>query len=107
MTEGAPGGRSLFGSLGYSWLTDSATYTLENGVTASGGVDWKPDPYRSFGFSLAYRQAVAVGLAPQVTLSPYLTRRFSGNWGVTLYAMAGLTDASPRLGGGLWLSLYR
>lgn len=100
-------GFMLFGSAGYSWLGSLPNYQLENGVMASGGVNYKPTPNQNIGVSLGYRQPVAQGVKAQVVVSPYLTYRVRKNWGITVYAIAGLTDASPSLGGGLRLSLFK
>ena len=100
-------GFMLFGSVGYSWLGSLPNYQLKNGVTASGGVNYKPTPNQNIGVSLGYRQPVSAGVEPQVVVSPYLTYRIRKQWGVTLYGLAGLTSASPRVGGGLRLSLFR
>lgn len=100
-------GFMLFGSAGYSWLGSLPTYQLKNGVMASGGLNYKPTPNQNIGVSLGYRQPVTQGVKAQVVVSPYLTYRVQKNWGITVYGLAGLTDASPRLGGGLRLSLFR
>ena len=98
---------SWFGSLGYSWLGDSSVYDLRNGVAGYVGANLAPTPERNLGFSLAYRARAAAGLDPQLSFNPYLTQRFAKDWGVTLYATAGMTSASPRLGAGLSLSWFR
>lgn len=96
----------LFGSLGYSWLGSPAAYRLENGLTASGGFNLRPSDDQNYGVSLAYREPVAAGLQGQAVVSPYMTYRVSRTFGLTLYGMAGLNDASPRWGAGLRLSLF-
>jgi hypothetical protein len=96
----------LFGSLGYSWLGSPAAYQLEHGVAASGGLNFRPDDNQNYGVSAAWREPVAVGLEGQTVISPYMTYRVSRRFGLTLYGMAGLNDASPRVGGGLRLSVF-
>ena len=96
----------LFGSLGYSWLGSPAAYQLEHGVAASGGLNFRPDDNQNYGVSAAWREPVAVGLDGQAVVSPYMTYRVSPRFGLTLYGMAGLNDASPRVGGGLRLSVF-
>lgn len=96
----------LFGTLGYSWLGSPAAYQLEHGVSASGGLNFRPDDNQNYGISAAWREPVAVGLDGQAVISPYMTYRVSRRIGLTLYGMAGLNDASPRAGGGLRLSVF-
>lgn len=96
----------LFGSVGYSWLGSPDQYDLENGITASGGFNLRPNDKTNLGVSGAWREPVAAGLDGQAIVSPYLTYRVSQRLGLTFYGMAGLNDASPRLGGGLRLSVY-
>lgn len=96
----------LFGSVGYSWLGSPAAYRLKNGVTASGGFNLRPAANQNYGVSVAYREPVAEGLQGQAVVSPYMTYRFSHRFGVTLYGLAGLNDASPRIGAGLRLTLF-
>lgn len=97
----------LFGTVGYSWLGSPAQYALKNGVMASGGLNLRPDDSQNYGVSLAWREPVAAGYAGQAVVSPYMTYRINKHFGITLYGMAGLNDASPRAGGGLRLSLFQ
>jgi hypothetical protein len=99
-------GTMLFGSVGYSWLGSPAAYRLRNGVTASGGINFRPADNQNYGVSVAYREPVADGLKGQAVVSPYMTYRMSKLLGVTLYGMAGLNDASPRIGAGLRLTIF-
>lgn len=100
-------GVMLFGSLGYSWLGSPAAYQLENGITASGGFNFRPSDNQNYGVSIAYREPVAAGLKGQAVVSPYMTYRFNPRFGLTLYGMGGLNDASPRIGAGLRLSVFQ
>ncbi|HKT75572.1 MAG TPA: transporter [Sphingobium sp.] len=95
-----------FGSVGYSWLGSPAVYHLKNGVAASGGLNYRPASNQNYGVSLAYREPIATGLKGQAVVSPYMSYRFTKSWGVTLYGIGGLNDASPRIGGGLRLSIF-
>ena len=98
---------TLFGSVGYSWLTSPAAYQLNNGLTASGGINLRAAPTTNLGVSVAYREPVATGLQGQAVVSPYLTHRFGNSVGLTFYGVAGLNDASPRIGAGMRLSIIR
>lgn len=96
----------LFGSVGYSWLGSPAAYKLENGITATAGLNLRPSASTNLGASFAYRERVAAGLKGQAVISPYMTYRLNQRFGLTLYGMAGLNNASPRLGAGFRLSLF-
>lgn len=100
-------GLMLFGSLGYSWLGSPATYQLENGIAASAGLNFRPADDQNYGASIAYREPVAAGLKGQAVVSPYMTYRFDQRFGLTLYGMAGLNDASPRIGAGIRISVFQ
>lgn len=100
-------GFMLFGSFGYSWLGSPASYRLENGITASGGFNFRPADNQNYGVSIAYREPVATGLKGQAVVSPYMTYRFDKRFGLTLYGMGGLNDASPRIGAGVRLSVFQ
>lgn len=100
-------GLMLFGSFGYSWLGSPTEYQLENGITASGGVNYGPATNQNYGVSVAYREPVAAGLKGQAVVSPYMTYRFDQRFGLTLYGMAGLNDASPRIGAGIRISVFQ
>ena len=98
---------TLFGSVGYSWLGSPAAYQLKDGITGYGGLNLRPDPAMNLGASVSYREPVATGLSGQAAVSPYLTYRFSQHLGLTAYGLAGLNDASPRIGAGLRLTLFQ
>lgn len=97
----------LFGSIGYSWLGSPAAYRLRDGLTASGGVNFRPASSQNYGVSIAYREPVADGLKGQAVVSPYMTYRVSKLLGLTLYGMAGLNNASPRVGAGVRLTVFQ
>ena len=99
-------GAMLFGSVGYSWLGSPAAYQLNNGITATAGINFKPSSATDMGASFSYREPVATGLQSQEVIAPYLTHRISNRFGITVYGLAGLNEASPRFGAGLRLSLF-
>ncbi|HKT85318.1 MAG TPA: transporter [Novosphingobium sp.] len=100
-------GTMLFGSAGYSWLGSPAAYQLEDGIAASGGINYRPASNQNYGASFYYREPIAAGLKSQEIVSPYMTYRVSKLLGLTLYGMAGLNDASPRIGAGLRLTVFQ
>jgi hypothetical protein len=96
----------LLGSVGYQWLGDFGSIKLEDGVVASAGVNYKPTVDSSIGAALAYRQEYFHGLGDSFSLSPYFVSNFGGMWRISGYGLVGLTDASPRWGGGIRIGLY-
>lgn len=96
----------LFGSVGYSWLGSPALYRLEDGVTASAGLNYRSAGHGNYGIVYGYRTPVVAGLPGQALISPYMTYRLNRLFGVTLYGMAGLTSISPRIGAGLRVSVF-
>lgn len=97
----------LFGTVGYSWLGSPAAYQLKDGILASGGLNFRPAQNQNYGVSVAYREPIVAGLRGQAVVSPYMTYRVSKRFGLTFYGVAGLNDASPRIGGGLRLTLFQ
>jgi hypothetical protein len=97
----------LFASAGHSWLGQPADYELRNGVTGAVAANYFRSESQTLGLAMAYRERFADDLKPQLTLSPYLVQRVSPSWGLTVYGTAGLTSASPRLGAGFRITLFR
>lgn len=97
---------TLFGSVGYSWVGSPAAYQLENGLTASGGLNFRPVSNQNYGVSVAYREPYTIGRPGYAVVSPYMTYRFTRLLGLTLYGVAGLNNASPRLGAGLRITVF-
>lgn len=97
---------TLLGSVGYQWLGKSATYPLKSGLTGMLGADVKTSPDVDVGVSASYSAKVIAGQSDQVTLTPYMAWRANRNWGVTAYALAGLTRSSPDYGAGFQLTYY-
>ncbi len=96
----------LFGSVGYQWLSDFKTFHLENGVMASLGLNFKPRNSVGVGASVSYREQYFTGFGPQYSASPYAFWNFDDHWRVTGYGSFGFSQASPRIGGGLRLTLF-
>lgn len=96
----------LFASAGYQVLGDYGTYELEDGIVASGGLNYISSQSLSLGFGVNYRQQYYQGLGDYVSISPYLQWNIGGMWRITGYGLVGLTEASPRFGAGLRLGLH-
>lgn len=97
----------LFGSVGYQWLGNFRSFELKNGVLASAGVNFKPGQTTSLGLTASYRAEYWQGLGDAISLSPYFLWNFDKNWRITAYGVFGLSDASPRAGGGLRLAFFQ
>lgn len=97
----------LFGSLGYQWLGSSLTFPLKSGVRATAGLNYKPQDNVAAGAVLDYRQSYETGLPDYFALDPYLLWRFAADWGVSAYAVIGLSNASPSWGSGFRVIFYQ
>ena len=96
----------LMASAGYQWLGGSDVYRLKDGPTGMVGFNYKATSAVDAGATLNFTSRIAEGLDHQLFVSPYVTWRLSKRWGVTAYALAGLTRSSPSAGGGLQLTVY-
>jgi len=97
----------LFGSLGYSWLSDFRGFNLEDGVTATGGVNFKSSDSTNIGISANYRQAYYRTLDDQFSLTPYAVWTFAEHWRLSGYGVVGFTNSSPNIGGGARLIFFQ
>jgi hypothetical protein len=97
----------LMASAGYQWLGSSDLYHLSDGPTGMVGFNYKASPAVDAGATLNFTSRIAQDLNHQIYVSPYLTWRVNSLFGVTGYALAGLTRSSPSGGGGIQLTFYR
>jgi hypothetical protein len=94
-------------AVGYQWLGRSDRYNLRDGPTGMIGFNYKTSPSVDAGATLNFTSRIADGLDHQIFVSPYVTWRASRLWGLTAYALAGMTRSSPSGGGGFQLTFYR
>ena len=97
-------GLTAYGSLGYLWVGDINTIQLHSGAHATAGADFKFLSY-GIGAMVDLQQSAWAGAPNLATLNPYVTWRFLGPVGLTLYTTIGMTRASPNHGVGLRLTL--
>jgi len=97
----------LSGLVGYQWLGDFQNFGLKDGMVGNLGLNLRPNDTTAMGVTLAYRQEPWEGIGEQVSLAPYIAWRIRQDWGVTAYGTVGLTEASPRFGTGLRLTLFK
>lgn len=67
------------------------------------GLNWKQSAADSLGAMLDYRAATYAGNDPRRELTAYWARKFSPEWKLQTYAVAGAGDASPDWGLGVML----
>jgi hypothetical protein len=97
----------LMASAGYQWLGSSDLYHLQSGPTGMVGFNYKASSAVDAGATLNFTNRIAEDLDHQLYVSPYLTWLVNPLFGVTGYALAGLTRSSPSAGGGIQLTFYR
>jgi Putative MetA-pathway of phenol degradation len=105
---------SLNGSLGYTAVGSSNYVKLKKNqvLVAFGGVykideDWSVGADFDSGGQGAHSVKVlrSVSGVSTRTLTEYVTYKFSGSWKLELYALEGLSNASPDFGGGALVTL--
>ena len=96
----------LFGSVGYQWLGSPTGFPLTSGFHATAGVNFQPQSNIAWGATLDYREKYEATLPDYVALDPYALWRFADNFGISIYAIAGLSNSAPRFGAGLRLIFY-
>jgi hypothetical protein len=97
----------LMASAGYQWLGSSDLYHLQSGPTGMVGFNYRATSAVDAGATVNFTSRIAEDLDHQLYVSPYLTWRVNRLFGVTGYALAGLTRSSPSAGGGIQLTFYR
>ena len=97
----------FFGSLGYSWLSDFRGFNLEDGVTATGGLNLKSSNSTNIGVSANYRQTYYQTLDDQFSLTPYALWTFAKRLRLSGYGLVGFTNSSPNIGGGVRVILFQ
>lgn len=89
------------GSVGYTLRGDPTGIDLENVFMASVGGTYKFTPDVKSGLFFDYRESALAGSDDIQELSGFVSRRISDDWRIQVYALTGLSDSSPDLGGGL------
>jgi hypothetical protein len=97
---------TLIATGGYQRLGDPAGAVLEDGLLASAGANLKLTPATDLGLVLDHRNRPIATLEDQRSLIPYVSRRLTPAFGVTGYAVLGLTNSSPDRSLGLQLTHF-
>ena len=75
----------LFASAGYQIFGDLPGTELEDGIVASGGINYTASMSIALGFGVNYRQQYYQGLGDYVSFSPYVQWSLGGMWRITGY----------------------
>jgi len=100
----AIGAFTAFGTIGYRWYGDPAGIDLRNVPYAAVGASYRVSQPTSVGFVYDWRNRIVQGGARVSELTAYVSRKFSADWKLQVYAVKGFTDGSPDFGGGLTLA---
>ncbi len=92
-----------FATLGYRHIGKTERYQLQDTWFVSGGLAYYLNDYASVGFSYDLRRSATIDIANLQELQAFVDYQISGNWGIYIYAIKGLSDSSPDGGGGFQL----
>lgn len=98
------GALTPFGTLGYRRYGDPEGVDLRNVPYASVGAAYRISQPMSAGFVYDWRDRIVEGRNRVSELTVYVSRKFSADWKLQVYAVRGYSDASPEVGGGLSLA---
>ncbi len=93
-----------FGTLGYRKYGDPEGIDLRNVPYAAVGASYRVSQVTSAGLAYDWRNRIVQGGAGVSELTAYVSRKFSGDWKLQVYAVKGFADGSPDFGGGLTLA---
>ncbi len=94
---------TLFGTLGWTKKGDPAGVDFRNPWFASVGFSNKLSDANSWGASYDYRQKLTSGGDPISEAMLFVAHRYSKEWRMQAYALAGFSDASPDFGLGAFV----
>ena len=100
----AIGAFTPFGTLGYRRYGDPEGVDLRNVVYGTLGSSYRMSQPTTVGLVYDWRDRIVQGRDRVSELTAYVSRRFSGDWKLQLYAVRGFTDASPDFGAGTALA---
>ena len=94
-----------FASIGYRFVGQPETFTLNDTWIASAGAAYYFSNKASIGVSYDYKEAASALAEDSKEIFAYLDVKATKKWGIVLYGIAGLSDGSPDFGAGLQLKL--
>ena len=100
------GGVNFFATLGYRWYGDPPGFEFRDVPYGAIGAARRLEGGSTIGVSYDYRPRISDGGAAISEATLFWVTRFSREWKMQLYAIAGFSDASPDAGAGAVLE-YR
>ncbi len=91
---------TVFGGVGYTQYGSSAYIPLHNGANANVGASFRFSKNNSAGAYYYYRQRISDYGYQQSEVTGYFNHHFSDTMRLQVYALAGLSNGSPDVGGG-------
>ena len=96
-----------FATIGYRFLTDSATYQLRDGVYASAGGSFRVSDPTAIGLSVDWRSRIVAGGEQAFESTFFVSHNPTDRWNLVGYVLKGFTDASADVGVGGLVSYRR
>lgn len=94
---------TLFGTLGFKKMGDPDGTDLKDPFYVSLGWSFRASQETALGLSYDFRQKIQEGGAPFRDVTAFLTHKLDQNWKLQTYLVSGFSEASPDLGGGLFV----
>lgn len=94
---------TLFGTLGYKKMGDPAGTDLQDPVYVSVGWSFRATKASALGLSYDFRQKIQDGGSPIREVTGFVTHKLDPNWKLQGYLVSGYSNASPDLGGGVFV----
>jgi hypothetical protein len=94
------GAVTAFGSLGYRWYGDPPGTHLQNVFYGALGASYRMSSQTSVGLAYDFRPRITPSGGQRSEATAFLSQRFSPNWKLQFYALAGFSRASPDFGAG-------
>ncbi|MBS1143444.1 MAG: hypothetical protein H6R14_850 [Proteobacteria bacterium] len=94
---------TLFGTLGYKKMGDPDGTDLKDPFYASLGWSFRATPSSALGLSYDYRQKVQESGSPIRELTGFVTHKLDPHWKLQGYLVSGYSNASPDVGGGVFV----
>jgi hypothetical protein len=94
---------TLFGTVGYKKMGDPDGTDLKDPFYVSLGWSFRASQASALGLSYDFRQKVQDGGAPIREVTGFVTHKLDPNWKLQGYLVSGYSNASPDLGGGVFV----
>jgi hypothetical protein len=94
-----------FASLGYRFVGQPDSFTLNDTLIASAGAAYYFSNKASIGASYDYREAASSLAEDSKEIFAYFDVKATKKWGIVFYGVAGLSEGSPDFGAGVQLKM--